>query len=76
MRLSTFGLIANNADAMVNTTGSLLQPARNGNVRGLAVTSAKRSGLAPEFPTMQESGVSRIVEVDMEEALRMREQLV
>jgi chromosome segregation protein len=26
--------------------------------------------------TMQESGVSRIVEVDMEEALRMREQLV
>jgi chromosome segregation protein len=26
--------------------------------------------------TMQESGVSRIVEVDMEEALRMREQIV
>ena len=26
--------------------------------------------------TMQESGVSRIVEVDMAEALRMREQLV
>ena len=26
-------------------------------MRGLAVTSAKRSALAPEFPTMQESGV-------------------
>ena len=26
--------------------------------------------------TMQEAGVSRIVEVDMEEALRLREQLV
>jgi tripartite-type tricarboxylate transporter receptor subunit TctC len=42
---------------MVNTTGSLLQHARSGNARGLAVTSAKRSALAPEFPTMQESGV-------------------
>jgi tripartite-type tricarboxylate transporter receptor subunit TctC len=51
-------LIANRIDAMVNTTGSLLQAARGGNVRGLAVTSAKRSALAPEFPTMQESGVA------------------
>ena len=51
-------LMANRIDAMVNTTGSLLQAARSGNVRGLAVTSAKRSGLAPEFPTMQESGVA------------------
>jgi tripartite-type tricarboxylate transporter receptor subunit TctC len=50
-------LMANRIDAMVNTTGSLLQHARSGNVRGLAVTSAKRSTLAPEFPTMQESGV-------------------
>ncbi len=50
-------LMANRIDAMVNTTGSLLQHARSGNARGLAVTSAKRSALAPEFPTMQESGV-------------------
>jgi len=49
--------MANRIDAMVNTTGSLLQHARSGNARGLAVTSAKRSALAPEFPTMQESGV-------------------
>ncbi len=51
-------LLANRIDAMVNTTGSLLQAARSGNVRGLAVTAAKRSQLAPEFPTMQESGVA------------------
>jgi tripartite-type tricarboxylate transporter receptor subunit TctC len=51
-------LMANRIDAMVNTTGSLLQHARSGNVRGLAVTAAKRSTLAPEFPTMQESGVA------------------
>ncbi len=51
-------LMANRIDAMINTTGSLLQHARSGNVRGLAVTAAKRSALAPEFPTMQESGVA------------------
>lgn len=51
-------LLANRIDAMMNTTGSLLQAARSGNVRGLAVTAAKRSALAPEFPTMQESGVA------------------
>src|SRR5688500_10351814 len=51
-------LMANRIDAMMNTTGSLLQAARSGNVRGLAVTAAKRSALAPEFPTMQESGVA------------------
>jgi tripartite-type tricarboxylate transporter receptor subunit TctC len=51
-------LIAGRIDAMINTTGSLLQPARGGQVRGLAVTSAKRSALASEFPTMAESGVA------------------
>jgi tripartite-type tricarboxylate transporter receptor subunit TctC len=50
-------LIAGRIDAMVNTTGSLLQAARGGQVRGLAVTAGKRSALAPEFPTMAESGV-------------------
>jgi tripartite-type tricarboxylate transporter receptor subunit TctC len=50
-------LIAGRIDAMVNTTGSLLQASRGGQVRGLAVTAAKRSALAPEFPTMAESGV-------------------
>jgi tripartite-type tricarboxylate transporter receptor subunit TctC len=51
-------LIAGRIDAMINTTGSLLQSARGGTVRGLAVTSAKRNPLAQEFPTMAESGVA------------------
>ncbi len=51
-------LIAGRIDAMMNTTGSLLQAARGGQVRGLVVSSAKRSALAQEFPSMAESGVS------------------
>ena len=50
-------LVAGRIDAMINTTGSLLQAARSGKVRGLAVTAGKRSALAPEFPTM--AGVRR-----------------
>jgi tripartite-type tricarboxylate transporter receptor subunit TctC len=42
---------------MINTTGSLLQAARAGQVRGLAVSAGNRSPLAPEFPTMSDSGV-------------------
>ena len=49
-------LVAGRIDAMINTTGSLLQASRGGQVRGLAVTAGKRSALAPEFPTMQEFG--------------------
>jgi tripartite-type tricarboxylate transporter receptor subunit TctC len=50
-------LIAGRVDAMFNTTGSVLQAARTGQVRGLAVTTADRSASAPEFPTIAESGV-------------------
>jgi tripartite-type tricarboxylate transporter receptor subunit TctC len=50
-------LIAGRIDAMMNTTGSLLQAARGGQVRGLALSAAARSPLAPEFPTMAEAGV-------------------
>jgi tripartite-type tricarboxylate transporter receptor subunit TctC len=50
-------LIAGRVDCMFNTTGSLLQAARAGQVRGLAVTSVERVGAAPEFPTIAESGV-------------------
>jgi tripartite-type tricarboxylate transporter receptor subunit TctC len=50
-------LIAGRIDAMVNTTGSLLQAARAGQVRGLAVSAGAPSPLAPEFPTMSASGV-------------------
>jgi len=50
-------LIAGRLDAMFNTTGSLLQPVKSGQVRGLAVTSAKRFPFAPELPTIADSGV-------------------
>jgi tripartite-type tricarboxylate transporter receptor subunit TctC len=43
---------------MFNTTGSLLQSVRSGQVRGLGVTSAQRYALAPELPTFSESGVA------------------
>jgi tripartite-type tricarboxylate transporter receptor subunit TctC len=50
-------LLAGRLDAMVNTTGSLLPPVQGKQVRCLAVTSAKRFPIAPEFPTAAESGV-------------------
>ena len=50
-------LIAGRLDAMFNTTGSLLPPVKGNQVRCLAVTSAKRFPIAPEFPTVAESGV-------------------
>ncbi len=50
-------LIAGRLDAMFNTTGSLLPPVQGNQVRCLAVTSAKRFPIAPEFPTIAESGV-------------------
>jgi tripartite-type tricarboxylate transporter receptor subunit TctC len=49
--------ISGRLDLMFNTTGSLLQPVRAKQVRGLAVTSAKRFADEPELPTVAESGV-------------------
>ena len=37
--------------------GTLLPHARSGKLRGLAVTSQKRSAMASEFPTLDESGL-------------------
>ncbi|MEK7876294.1 MAG: tripartite tricarboxylate transporter substrate binding protein [Pseudomonadota bacterium] len=37
--------------------GTLLPHVRSGNMRGLSVTSLKRSAMAPEFPTLDESGL-------------------
>jgi tripartite-type tricarboxylate transporter receptor subunit TctC len=50
-------LIAARVDCMFNTAGTLLTAIRAGQVRGLAVTSGKRSATAPELPTIAESGV-------------------
>lgn len=38
-------------------SGALLENMRSGELRGLAVTSAKRDPVAPELPTMAEAGV-------------------
>jgi tripartite-type tricarboxylate transporter receptor subunit TctC len=37
--------------------GTLLPHARSGKLRGLAVTSRKRSAMAPDYPTLDESGL-------------------
>ena len=50
-------LLAGRLDAMCNTTGSLLPPVSGKQVRCLAVTSAQRFPIAPEIPTVAESGV-------------------
>lgn len=50
-------LLSNRIDSMFNTTGSLLQSIRSGQVRGLAASTPERSPLAPELPTFAESGV-------------------
>jgi len=50
-------LLTNRIDSMFNTTGSLLQAVRSGQVRGLAQSAAERSPLAPELPTFAEAGV-------------------
>ncbi len=47
-------LIAGRVDAMFNTTGSLLQEVKSGQVRGLGVTSGRRFEMAPELPTIAE----------------------
>ena len=49
--------IAGRVDSIFNTTGSLLQTVRTGQLRGLAVTTAQRFPTAPELPTIAESGV-------------------
>jgi len=43
---------------MFNTAGTLLGAVTSGQVRGLAVTSAKRFATTPELPTIAESGVA------------------
>jgi tripartite-type tricarboxylate transporter receptor subunit TctC len=50
-------LIAGRVDAMFNTSGSLLQAVKGGQIRGLAVTTPERFPGAPDLPTIAESGV-------------------
>src|SRR5215469_8764812 len=48
--------IAGRVDLQIGGSG-MLEQIRGGQVRGLGVTTAKRSELAPELPTVAESGV-------------------
>ena len=50
-------LIPGRVDVMFNTMGTALPLVRNGQLRGLAVTSPKRFPTAPDLPTVAESGV-------------------
>jgi tripartite-type tricarboxylate transporter receptor subunit TctC len=50
-------LLAGRLDAMFNTTGSLLQSVRVGQVRALAISSAARQQNAADIPTFAEQGV-------------------
>jgi tripartite-type tricarboxylate transporter receptor subunit TctC len=51
-------LIPGRVDAMINFTSSSLPLVRQGQLRALAVTTAKRLSVAPELPTMEEAGVA------------------
>jgi tripartite-type tricarboxylate transporter receptor subunit TctC len=48
---------AGRVDAFCDNMPSILPHAKVGRVRGIAVTSLKRSAAAPEFPTFDESGI-------------------
>ena len=50
------GLLGGQVQVLFSTLTQMLPHMRDGRVRGLAVTSAARSKLAPELPTMVESG--------------------
>jgi tripartite-type tricarboxylate transporter receptor subunit TctC len=50
-------VIAGRVDVIFNTFGSTLSLVRDGQLRGLAVTSAKRFPAAPELPSIAEAGL-------------------
>jgi tripartite-type tricarboxylate transporter receptor subunit TctC len=51
-------VIPGRIDVMINFTSSSLPLVRQGQLRALAVTTAKRLAVAPELPTMAEAGVA------------------
>jgi len=55
------GLLGGEVHAFFSTLTQMLPYIRDGRLRGLAVTSETRSALAPEIPTMVESGFDQFV---------------
>jgi len=53
-------VIPGRIDAMINFTASSLPLVRQGQLRALAVASAKRLSVAPDLPTMAEAGVAGV----------------
>jgi tripartite-type tricarboxylate transporter receptor subunit TctC len=51
-------LLGGHVDIYVSSLPQVLQLARNGQAKALAVTSAKRTALLPDVPTLEESGVA------------------
>lgn len=54
---ATAALLAGDVQLMVSGIGPLLPNVKAGKVRALAITSAKRSSLAPDIPTVGEAGL-------------------
>jgi tripartite-type tricarboxylate transporter receptor subunit TctC len=50
-------LLPGRVDVMFNNIGAVLQLIQSGQLRGLAVTTAKRSSAIPDVPTIAEAGV-------------------
>jgi tripartite-type tricarboxylate transporter receptor subunit TctC len=59
--LALTGLLGGQVEVLFSTLTQMLPNIRDGRVRGLAVTSVARSKLAPELPTMVESGFDQFV---------------
>jgi tripartite-type tricarboxylate transporter receptor subunit TctC len=55
------GLVAGQVQIMFSTLTQMMPYIREGRLRGLAISSATRSKLAPDIPTMVESGFDQFV---------------
>jgi tripartite-type tricarboxylate transporter receptor subunit TctC len=53
-------LVGGHVDLYVSSLPQVLQLARDGQARALAVTSARRSALLPDVPTLAEAGISGV----------------
>jgi tripartite-type tricarboxylate transporter receptor subunit TctC len=53
-------LLGGHVDIYVSSLPQVLQLAQSGQARALAVTSARRTALLPEVPTLEESGIAGI----------------
>jgi tripartite-type tricarboxylate transporter receptor subunit TctC len=51
-------LLGGHVDIYVSSLPQVLQLAQNGQAKALAVTSAKRTALLPDVPTLEESGIA------------------